>query len=190
MKFTRLGSHGFTHFIVPALVILAVAGIGTWLFAFSHAASFPSQITYGTGSGDKNYNPGNLTLVSGSSKLIFQSDSNLVLYFGSKALWASGTSGQPRTHLDLASNGNMIIWQLNARGGGYTALWSSGTGFGNYCNASRAKIASYTLTAEIDGVNTSRPVGASASILATFPSTAGRFVWAVGTPGYAGSSHC
>ncbi|GAW52461.1 hypothetical protein PD653_4558 [Nocardioides sp. PD653] len=46
---------------------------------------------------------------NGAYTLVMQSDANLVLYHGSRAIWASGTNGRPVHHLKLHDNGCMAL---------------------------------------------------------------------------------
>jgi cell wall-associated NlpC family hydrolase len=50
-------------------------------------------------------------------RLDMQSDGNLVLYSGKKAIWASHTSGHPGAHLALQDDGNLVVYF------GATVLW-------------------------------------------------------------------
>lgn len=50
-----------------------------------------------------------LTTTSGV-RLIMQSDGNLVLYSGSKALWSTRTSGHPGARAILQSDGNLVVY--------------------------------------------------------------------------------
>lgn len=146
MKLTKLDSRGIAHYVLSVLVVLAIAGIGTYLLMSTHAASYATGEVYGPTSGDKNYNPGHFTLANGPTKLTFQSDGNFVLYYGSKAKWSTGTEGKLKSggHLDLSSSGNVIIWQYS--GGKYRAIWQTGTAYGRTCRPSYInKVASYTI---------------------------------------------
>ena len=58
--------------------------------------------------------------------LKMQSDGNLVIYNKKgKALWSSGTHGNPEAILSMQSDGNLVIYNKNNN-----AIWSSGT-YGN-----------------------------------------------------------
>jgi len=48
-------------------------------------------------------------VVVGSNKLILQSDGNLVMYYGSTALWATGTNGTGAQYLYFHSDGNLVL---------------------------------------------------------------------------------
>jgi hypothetical protein len=68
-----------------------------------------------------------LTSSSGRYTFVYQGDANLVLYKNyplqpRKALWASGTAGQPANTCIMQADGNLVIYDP----GGH-ALWSSGT---------------------------------------------------------------
>lgn len=54
--------------------------------------------------------------------LILQSDGNLVLYSGSKALWASGTDGKPSRFLAMQSDGHLVLYDNSMK-----PLWYSRT---------------------------------------------------------------
>ncbi len=64
----------------------------------------------------------------------FQPDGNLVVYsyvlrgnyYYVNALWASGTSGEGATNLDLQIDGNLVIYKNNSMSPS-SALWASGT---------------------------------------------------------------
>jgi len=62
------------------------------------------------------------TSVDGRFTLVYQGDGNLVLYFGSSALWASNTSGASPGQAVMQGDGNLVVY--NASG---VAVWSSGT---------------------------------------------------------------
>jgi hypothetical protein len=51
---------------------------------------------------------------NGAYRLVMQSDANLVLYHGSRAIWASGTNGKAVHHLKLHDNGCLAL--IDARG--------------------------------------------------------------------------
>ena len=79
---------------------------------------------------NKNYlNPGE-TLTAGQSiksldgltTLKFQADGNLVVYYGARATWASGTNGRGGVRTTFQGDGNFVIY--NAQN---TALWATGT---------------------------------------------------------------
>lgn len=58
----------------------------------------------------------------GRFQLKMQSDGNLVLYMGSKALWATGTNGDGSDRVIMQEDGNLVVYKSS---GG--AVWSSGT---------------------------------------------------------------
>ncbi|RKR74724.1 hypothetical protein [Frondihabitans australicus] len=62
-------------------------------------------------------------LHAGVSRLILQSDGNLVDYDGARALWSSGTSGHAGDSLHVQSDGNVVIYSDAGR-----ALWTTRTG--------------------------------------------------------------
>jgi len=47
-----------------------------------------------------------------------QTDGNLVLYSGSKAIWATMTNGYPGAYLSLQDDGNLVVYY------GATAVWA------------------------------------------------------------------
>src|SRR5260370_25344834 len=51
-----------------------------------------------------------------------QTDSNLVLYMGGTALWASNTVGKNAAEVILQSDGNLVIYDTSG-----AIIWSSGT---------------------------------------------------------------
>jgi hypothetical protein len=61
-------------------------------------------------------------LQNGSYQLRMQSDGNLVQYYGSSALWASGTSGNSGAHAAFQTDGNFVVYSSSG-----TALWQSHT---------------------------------------------------------------
>lgn len=69
---------------------------------------------------------GTLCLISRTSsgklaQLIFQSDGNLALYIGSRAVWATGTQGRGHYFI-LQGDGNAVVYDDQGR-----PLWWSGT---------------------------------------------------------------
>jgi hypothetical protein len=58
----------------------------------------------------------------GRFELIMQSDGNLVLYEGSKALWATGTNGKDGYAMWMQTDGNFVLYNPYK-----TALWNSKT---------------------------------------------------------------
>jgi hypothetical protein len=49
-------------------------------------------------------------------------DGNLVLYFGSDALWSSTTSGHAGDHASMQTDGNLVVYSATS-----TALWQAET---------------------------------------------------------------
>src|SRR5262245_20919237 len=61
--------------------------------------------------------------VAGKGSLSMQTDGNLVLYdAANQPRWASGTSGQPVTHVIMQPDGNLVIYNNT------TPIWASNTG--------------------------------------------------------------
>ncbi|MBT2407699.1 MULTISPECIES: FG-GAP-like repeat-containing protein [unclassified Streptomyces] len=61
---------------------------------------------------------------TGSSKLVMQTDGNLVLYTkDNKPVWATNTNGNPGAVARMQTDGNFVVYTAN----GSTALWSSKT---------------------------------------------------------------
>ncbi|MFT3924524.1 MAG: hypothetical protein QM778_18440 [Myxococcales bacterium] len=58
----------------------------------------------------------------GVFQLILQTDGNLVLYQGAKALWSSRTNGKAGFEVIMQSDGNLVLYDPYG-----TALWASGT---------------------------------------------------------------
>jgi surface antigen len=56
------------------------------------------------------------------SALVFQNDSNLVLYSGGRALWQSGTAGQGGTRLVMQTDGNLVMYRADN-----SVAWQTGT---------------------------------------------------------------
>ena len=46
-RFKKLNTSGFTHLILPVLVVFAVAGVGTYLMLLTHAATATYEISNG-----------------------------------------------------------------------------------------------------------------------------------------------
>ena len=55
-------------------------------------------------------------------RLALQADGNLVLYSTNRALWSSGTFGQPSKYLYMQPDGNLVIYRENG-----TAAWNTMT---------------------------------------------------------------
>lgn len=66
---------------------------------------------------------GRLTSSDGRVSVIMQSDGNLVVYYGGRALWASNTGRHPGTWLVNQGDGNLVLYGADRR-----ALWNTGTG--------------------------------------------------------------
>jgi hypothetical protein len=58
---------------------------------------------------------------SGRYLFIHQGDGNVVMYEGSRPIWASGTSGRATTALIMQGDGNLVLYD-----GGHP-VWASGT---------------------------------------------------------------
>jgi len=58
---------------------------------------------------------------NGKYRLLMQEDGNLVVYEGSKALWSSGTWGNPGAFTTMQADGNLVVYL------GGKALWDAGT---------------------------------------------------------------
>ncbi len=72
-------------------------------------------------------------------KMIMQPDGNLVLYSPTRAIWASGTNGNPGATAILQADGNLVIYNAAHT----RALWSSGT--------SRSVVGANVLIVQPDG---------------------------------------
>jgi tail lysozyme len=59
---------------------------------------------------------------NGAYELIMQSDGNLVLYEGTKALWATMTNGKGGFRLDMQSDGNLVVYTSSR-----APLWATNT---------------------------------------------------------------
>ncbi len=66
-------------------------------------------------------------LLSGNEryKLVFQSDGNLVLYYFTKAIWASHTTNKQAVKLVMQKDGNLVLYKSNG-----VAVWSTKTAGG------------------------------------------------------------
>ncbi len=64
------------------------------------------------------------TLSSGTGQYVaaMQSDGNFVVYGDGRALWSSGTGGNPRARLVLQDDGNLVLYAVGGQ-----ALWNSRT---------------------------------------------------------------
>jgi microsomal dipeptidase-like Zn-dependent dipeptidase len=62
------------------------------------------------------------TQLSGATQCIFQADGNFVIYVGSKAIWASNTSGNPNSYLRVQDDGNVVIYRSDNQ-----PLWATNT---------------------------------------------------------------
>ncbi|MCW2530234.1 MAG: mannose-specific lectin-like [Pseudonocardiales bacterium] len=70
------------------------------------------------------------TLVSGNYRLLQQTDGNLVLYASGRAIWQTGTYGNPNAHTVVQGDGNLVTYSGTGR-----VLWQSqtaGTNPGNH----------------------------------------------------------
>jgi hypothetical protein len=56
-----------------------------------------------------------LTSNNGSYRVVMQSDGNLVLYAGSRALWHTQTSGNPGAYAVLQGDGNLVVYSAANR---------------------------------------------------------------------------
>lgn len=63
-----------------------------------------------------------ITSNSGRFTLSFQTDGNLVLYAGQRAIWSSGTAGSAAQTLIMQTDGNLVLY-----GASNSALWASNT---------------------------------------------------------------
>lgn len=58
----------------------------------------------------------------GRYSFVHQSDGNVVLYNGSRAIWSTGTHGRNTSSLVMQGDGNLVLYSANGN-----ALWSTGT---------------------------------------------------------------
>jgi len=64
-----------------------------------------------------------LVSASGSYRLRYQSDGNLVIYRSDGVpVWAAGTDGQPAGHVEMQGDGNLVIYNAFSQ-----PIWASGT---------------------------------------------------------------
>jgi hypothetical protein len=113
-----------------AVVLALLTGFGVAVVTDSTSASAAtcgSSRVYWTRQAGKSYSANGSFCrydedpsVGSHSKLIFQTDGNLVLYYKGKAVAATGTNGRGKT-LKLQTDGNVVVY--NASG---TALWAGG----------------------------------------------------------------
>lgn len=94
--------------------------------AAASAATFPSgQYSWSATSGYSEFAPGDFLLESGDSKLVFQTDGNLVLYnWDGTARWHAATYGRHAAKVSFQSDGNVVVYRADN-----VALWASGRGF-------------------------------------------------------------
>lgn len=62
-----------------------------------------------------------VTSLDGNTRLCFQSDSNVVLYHGGKAMWQTRTYGSKADRLAMQGDGNLVLYR------GAKALWATYT---------------------------------------------------------------
>lgn len=63
-----------------------------------------------------------ISSTDGRFQLRFQTDGNIVLYFGSTVLWSSGTATGQSMVFGMQGDGNLVLYSPSI-----TALWASGT---------------------------------------------------------------
>ncbi len=78
-----------------------------------HTALHPGGILY-PGSG--------LYSANGKYYFVMQTDGNLVLYQGSRPLWATGTNGRAVQRAIMQEDGNLVLYDFQNR-----PVWASGT---------------------------------------------------------------
>lgn len=69
------------------------------------AADGPDRVVYGG-----QLKPGQ-SKANGDKRLVMQTDGNLVLYHGSRAIWATGTNGRTGAFLAVQTDGNIVLYQ-------------------------------------------------------------------------------
>jgi len=112
-----------TGLALAVLVLPAVSGAATSRQPARSPiakASYPSRLTAGSTLQSGSW----LVSSNGRYRLAMQSDGNLVLYWESHPLWASGTGRHGGDFLAMQGDGNLVIYQ------GHRALWSSETSRG------------------------------------------------------------
>lgn len=89
----------------------------------------PTTIVAPSAGGDTMF-PGQILLpgatvhsANGRYTFVYQTDGNLVLYAGGRALWASGTDGRPAGVCIMQNDGNLVIYPPDAS----NVVWASGT---------------------------------------------------------------
>lgn len=60
--------------------------------------------------------------LDGRFRLVFQTDGNLVLFFGTTVLWSSGTANGQSMVVGMQGDGNLVMYSPDI-----TPLWASGT---------------------------------------------------------------
>ena len=63
-----------------------------------------------------------LTSPDGRMEAVMRPDGNFVVYFGSSALWSTGTQGSGANHTVMQSDGNLVVYDANNN-----PKWASGT---------------------------------------------------------------
>ena len=76
-----------------------------------------------------------------TSKLVLQSDGNLVLYNNNKAVWASWTVGSNAKYLAMQSDGNLVLYDNNNKA--VWASWTNGQGFSTVYDQSDGNLVIY-----------------------------------------------
>jgi hypothetical protein len=98
----------------PSVFVNSVRDFGNTYLPFPTA-------TYGLRSGDSLFPNESRVSIDGRFTLTYQGDGNLVLSYGSSALWASNTSGLSGAFLVVQSDGNLVVYS------GKHPAWASNT---------------------------------------------------------------
>lgn len=103
------------------LVVRSTENAALW--ASRTVADYGFAFTEGTDRFNGRMNSGwYLTSRNGKFRLVMQGDGNLVLYSGSRALWHTGTNGNPGAYFLVQADGNLVVYSSANK-----ALWHSRT---------------------------------------------------------------
>jgi hypothetical protein len=103
-------------------LVLYAGGRAVWA-SNTAGAGQPAPAGCGTLAPDQSLAPGQgVRSCDGRFNFVHQSDGNVVLYQGSRALWSTATHGRSTGRLVMQGDGNLVLYAPNGQ-----ALWSSGT---------------------------------------------------------------
>ena len=118
-----------TRALVALPLVSATLVAGAVLSPAAEAATFTDgHYSWSASSGYSEFARGGFELQSGSAKLVFQTDGNLVLYNSDgKARWQSGTYGRGAAKVSFQNDGNIVVYRADN-----APLWASGRGFSGH----------------------------------------------------------